>query len=385
MIIEKMPLQLSPMNMGQVRINGKIDPVHLSEPFVFNPYQLEFLELFLSGLTIEQVVQSYLKKNVIVSFVAMRELLEFLAAEHLILNAKVRAYFQHQPVDSKGFIDLLAEKIFGRSHGREEIEAQVKNLPFFRTLRPELVDVFLNHAKIIEAPAQVTVCEAGKLQRSLFVLLEGQAVVLKRNSKGATQRMVTLSAGSVFGEVGFFLGTERTATVMTETKSLLLQIVHKSDVFDDLIKTEQARDLQKRFWVIHALLGSKVFKDIPEDCFDALIFAGSVKSITAKHWIFKEGDPGHACYVIVQGEANVVQRGRLIRQLGQGDCFGEVALIVSGGRRTASVQAQSELLVLEIDQPRFYQLLAENFMLACEFETVALKRIQADQTRWPTQ
>ena len=52
----------------------------------------------------------------------------------------------------------------------------------------------------------------------------------------------------------------------------------------------------------------------------------------------KEGDFGYAMFAIVDGAADVMQNGQIIRSLGPGSVFGEIA-ILSGGRRTATVVA----------------------------------------------
>ncbi|HSV39030.1 MAG TPA: cyclic nucleotide-binding domain-containing protein [Nocardioidaceae bacterium] len=58
-----------------------------------------------------------------------------------------------------------------------------------------------------------------------------------------------------------------------------------------------------------------------------------------------EGDTGYRFVVIAEGEAEVLQNGELVRRLGPGDHFGEIA-ILSEGRRTATVVAATPMKVL---------------------------------------
>jgi CRP-like cAMP-binding protein len=58
-----------------------------------------------------------------------------------------------------------------------------------------------------------------------------------------------------------------------------------------------------------------------------------------------EGDFGYALYAIESGTADVSSDGRLIRALGPGDVFGEIAVLASG-RRTATVTATSPMHLL---------------------------------------
>lgn len=56
---------------------------------------------------------------------------------------------------------------------------------------------------------------------------------------------------------------------------------------------------------------------------------------------------GIGFFVIADGEASVSVGGKLVRTLGPGDHFGEVALVNEAGR-TATVTANTDLRVLEI-------------------------------------
>lgn len=64
--------------------------------------------------------------------------------------------------------------------------------------------------------------------------------------------------------------------------------------------------------------------------------------------VVREGDVGDTFYVILAGEAKVVPRsGRVVHRLYPGDFFGEISLL-DGGPRTASVVAETELLMLAL-------------------------------------
>jgi CRP/FNR family transcriptional regulator, cyclic AMP receptor protein len=60
-----------------------------------------------------------------------------------------------------------------------------------------------------------------------------------------------------------------------------------------------------------------------------------------------EGDFGYAMYAIVSGSADVTKDGSVLRSLGPGDVFGEIA-ILSGGRRTASVTATTAMELIAV-------------------------------------
>jgi CRP-like cAMP-binding protein len=69
--------------------------------------------------------------------------------------------------------------------------------------------------------------------------------------------------------------------------------------------------------------------------------------IAAGDTLLREGDFGYAMFAITSGKAEVVQNGEVIRTLGPGDVFGEIAVLASG-RRTASVVAITPMKLITV-------------------------------------
>lgn len=73
--------------------------------------------------------------------------------------------------------------------------------------------------------------------------------------------------------------------------------------------------------------------------------------------IVREGEPGDAFYVVVEGEAKVKDaKGRTLSRLIPGDFFGEISLM-DGGPRTATVLAETNLTALALSRKDFGSLL----------------------------
>jgi CRP-like cAMP-binding protein len=79
--------------------------------------------------------------------------------------------------------------------------------------------------------------------------------------------------------------------------------------------------------------------------------------------LVKQGTPGDAFFVILEGEAKVVAGRRTINRLMPGDYFGEISLL-DGSERTASVISETPLKVLMIDRARFLRLLQDEGVIA---------------------
>jgi CRP-like cAMP-binding protein len=70
----------------------------------------------------------------------------------------------------------------------------------------------------------------------------------------------------------------------------------------------------------------------------------------------QEGKPGREFFVLVEGKADVLKKGRKINTLGGGDFFGEIA-IIKRTPRTATVKATSPVRALVITERNFRTLL----------------------------
>ena len=69
--------------------------------------------------------------------------------------------------------------------------------------------------------------------------------------------------------------------------------------------------------------------------------------IEAGATLLREGDFGYAMFAILDGAADVLKDGAVIRTLQPGDVFGEIA-VLAGGRRTATVSARMPMRLLTV-------------------------------------
>jgi NADH dehydrogenase len=95
--------------------------------------------------------------------------------------------------------------------------------------------------------------------------------------------------------------------------------------------------------------------------------------------IFREGDRGDWLYVVVDGEVEVLRHvpgeGDLVlRRLGRGECFGEIAL-VSDAPRSATVRTCTPVNVLAVDREAFQALFGNLPPLRSFFEGLIEKRL----------
>lgn len=80
------------------------------------------------------------------------------------------------------------------------------------------------------------------------------------------------------------------------------------------------------------------------------------ETITAEgNELVLQGRNGWGFYLIIEGRAKVVKNGKKVKTLKAGDSFGEISLI-DGGVRSASVIAETDMILLACSKQNFMQL-----------------------------
>jgi CRP/FNR family cyclic AMP-dependent transcriptional regulator len=91
----------------------------------------------------------------------------------------------------------------------------------------------------------------------------------------------------------------------------------------------------------------------------------------------RQGSRGREFFVLLEGTANVTKNGRRINTLGEGDFFGEIAL-VSDTPRTATVTATSPVRALVVTDRSFRRLLEDSPSIQSKVLTALAERLAPD-------
>ncbi len=120
---------------------------------------------------------------------------------------------------------------------------------------------------------------------------------------------------------------------------------------------------------IELLQQMPIFGAVREDALQLLLEPVPVVQVASGGYFFREQDPAQCMYVLESGRVAVVKqwRGREmpLRELGSGDCFGEMALL-DLFPRSAAVRAMEDCVALELtpaDLLRLFERDSEQFAL----------------------
>ncbi|MEW6232555.1 MAG: cyclic nucleotide-binding domain-containing protein [Chloroflexota bacterium] len=125
------------------------------------------------------------------------------------------------------------------------------------------------------------------------------------------------------------------------------------------------------------------FAALTDNEVQALVQAMASRDFAKGELIFKQGDPGDALYIIDTGLVQVVAdngpEADVFAHLGEGDFFGEMALL-TGKPRSAAVRAIANTRAFLLKKCDFDKLLAEHPTLALSISSVLSRRLaQADR------
>jgi Cyclic nucleotide-binding domain len=119
---------------------------------------------------------------------------------------------------------------------------------------------------------------------------------------------------------------------------------------------------------------------LPMPAIDSLAMHAACVEVTAGEEVIRQGDVGDRFYVIENGETEVIGDGRLVRTLGSGDAFGEIALRLNTPR-TATVRARTPLRVHTIGRRAFHSAVSDYESCRRETDALVLDRLSAFAAR----
>jgi MFS family permease len=131
---------------------------------------------------------------------------------------------------------------------------------------------------------------------------------------------------------------------------------------------------------IEVLKRVSMLRPLPMPAIDALAMHVGHAEFAAGEAVFRQGDRGDRFYVIADGEAEVIGDGRLIRTMGPGEGFGEIALLHTTVR-TTTVCARTPLRLHTLDRRHFIPAVSGYQSSAREADTLMGERLAAFDPR----
>jgi MFS family permease len=122
------------------------------------------------------------------------------------------------------------------------------------------------------------------------------------------------------------------------------------------------------------LAATSIFVPVAQPARERLAEALRERPVTAGEVVVRQGDQGDEFFLVASGAFEVEVDGRRVRTLGEGDFFGEIALL-RDVPRTATVRASSDGLLLALDRAPFLATVAGERGSASAAEAVVGSRL----------
>ena len=283
-----------------------------------------------------------------------------------------------------------------RAHLSPEDQAlaaeHLKGVPLFADLPRDALQGISKRLLLRHVPKDELVYAEGTPGNALYIIESGQVKIVS-DVENEREVFAHLQAGDFFGEMALLTGKSRSSAARAETNTNLWML-YRSD-FDELLVqypavslalsralSERLVQADQRFVERHLRrmsllvgLSSKQLEDVSARLRPVKYRSGEV--------ILTEGTPGDVMYLIEWGRVEVLSKtdghSRVLAILGEGDFFGEMALL-TGSPRSATVRAVTDVDLLSLHQSDFNELVLKYPTLAVTLGRVLSQRLnRADE------
>jgi len=310
---------------------------------------------------------------------------------------------------------------------------QLKKIPMFSALPDtELAGISSCFTEERIAAGQ-NYCLEGDPASSACFLISGDLEVLKALPGGGAARITRLEPGTMIGEMALVADGARTATVRATRPSTVLSVqreffnaaldrvsvpafkILRSVIHDLAVRLD---DLQERILLqwgcedcglsVHGAGAGRANPEAGQEVgesrspsfelrpflavipffnsftgceIDRLVDAAGVVELSRGEYLFREGEPARACYVVVRGavETSVVRDRRYpLSVLGPGRICGTGSL-VTHRQRTNDTRVRSAATLLEFDQSSFERLYVGDAPECLKFQRVVSENLLRDR------
>ena len=213
---------------------------------------------------------------------------------------------------------------------------------------------------------------------TFFTILEGSVAIEIAKDGGGLEK-VFLAKGTFFGEMGLVSGRRRTATVISEDSSTVLEVSRKS-MLKLIATSESVRKAVDAKFIMNSLV-THIGNIFTVEELDFMTKVIEIKRFNAKVTIFKEGDPSDGFYLVRSGSLavskNIHGEEKILAYVSAGNYVGEMGALEQSARTaTVSSVVMSEVLVLKSED--FNIMLAKNPKLAAILRKNMMSRMKSN-------
>ncbi|MBI3928871.1 MAG: peptidase domain-containing ABC transporter [Armatimonadetes bacterium] len=234
----------------------------------------------------------------------------------------------------------------------------------FSAVEPEEVRRLVGRGELASHSLGETILGGDRSADAFYVLLSGRVRMLATRA-GKEYVVATLNAPAHFGEEAVLAKSPHHFTVRAASDTSVLKI--PADSFREFLRTNPELDTYLKRYVnevsIRAFL--KLFTlmtTLSARQIKTVLDQLGERSYAKDEFVFREGDQGDSFYIVRSGRVEILRerngQSARLRELREGDFFGELALLY-GDARTASVRCLEDTETFRLDRKDFDQLVEQ--------------------------
>jgi CRP-like cAMP-binding protein/Fe-S-cluster-containing hydrogenase component 2 len=258
----------------------------------------------------------------------------------------------------------------------------IPDIPLFAQEKAEDILSFIKDCEMRYFKPGEHICRQGEYDETCNIILEGAAHVLIKLEGTAAKKKIPLEPGQIFGEMAAFTGNPRTADIVASTPVTILNI-NKNMLFNMLDRFASVKAKLDQIYRERALstllLTIPIFAGVSQKILDELALKVMLHSYNTGDIIFRQGDDAEGLYLVRYGFVKVAEHGKdgqekVLAYLKEGHYFGEMALLVAGGKRMATVSAINRVELIRIAREEFEELTKNHPAMLANIRKIVEKR-----------
>ncbi|MEO8441826.1 MAG: cyclic nucleotide-binding domain-containing protein [Betaproteobacteria bacterium] len=281
--------------------------------------------------------------------------------------------------------DLLKAKFknFKRAKNVSDALALVQtNVPLFKDLTTLQLREFMLDSEVQSPSSGELIFKKDDYTNSFYSIVDGE-VMIEVPEKGGKVKQVALKKGQFFGELGLLSGRRRSGTVRAGANCVLLESPRRSML--KLIASIESVRRQIDETSLRRAVRAQIAPFVSESDLDEMIQGAVIKSYPAGQAIFKEGDVADGLHLIRRGSVTISRtiggKEVVLSYVAAGNYVGEMALLSSDAKRSATVRAAVNCETILLSAKMFNEVLTRNATLRGGIEARVLERLSKNVQR----
>ncbi|HZM45394.1 MAG TPA: cyclic nucleotide-binding domain-containing protein [Burkholderiales bacterium] len=281
--------------------------------------------------------------------------------------------------------DLLKAKFrnFKRAKNVSDALALVQtNVPLFKDLTTLQLREFMLDSEVLNPQKGELIFKKDDYTNTFFSIVDGEVMIEVPGNDGKF-RNVPLAKGQFFGELGLLSGRRRSGTVRAGDNCVLIETPRRSML--KLIASIESVRRQIDQTSLRRAVRTQVARMMSDADLDEMVAGAVIKTFAAGQTIFKEGDAADGLHLIRRGSVTIsrVLGGKevVLAYVAAGNYVGEMALLSSEAKRTATVRAAVTCETILLEAKAFNEVLSRNQTWRGGIEAAALERMSKNVQR----